>query len=54
MKDTLIKKELIIFFLISILPLTLFFGTFISEITIFLIGFFFFSKKLSREGMEMA
>ena len=49
MKDTLIKKELIIFFLISILPLTLFFGTFISEITIFLIGFFFLVKSYQEK-----
>jgi hypothetical protein len=49
MKDTLIKKELIIFFLISILPLTLFFGTFISEITIFLIGFFFLVQSYQEK-----
>jgi O-antigen ligase len=49
MKSISIKNETIIFIFILILPLTLLFGTLVSEITIFLIGAFFLIKCYKKK-----
>jgi O-antigen ligase len=49
MKSISIKNETIIFIFVLILPLTLLFGTLVSEITIFLIGTFFLIKCYQKK-----
>ena len=49
MKSISIKNETIIFIFVLILPLTLLFGTLVSEITIFLIGTFFLIKFYQKK-----